>query len=142
MLAQKRSFISAVVGTLLTVQYNSNAIAESNVYVLLVKADDVPYVTKRYTEKPKSEWGWWSKFDWESYRRSGISKKDMNMLEMAAKYGSAQAQYVLGMLYSMDEKSDQAMYLLGLASGQGHTSAKFTYNYYMNTADNEFGIGC
>jgi len=45
------------------------------------------------------------------------------------------------MLYSDEEKADEATYWLGKAAEQGHASAEFTYNYYVNATD-DFGIGC
>jgi TPR repeat protein len=136
----KRSVISSVVGMVLGIQCSSNAVADSTKYVLMAKADSNSPATF-YTEKPKSQWGWWSKFDWQSYTKSGINKKDLRLLKLAAKFGDAQAQYVLGMLYSESENQNKSMFWLGKSAKQGHVSAKFVYDYNMN-ADEDFGIGC
>lgn len=136
----KRPFFTSVASVVLAIQSSTSAFADSVNYVLLAKADNSSHVQKIYTEKPESEWGWWSKYDWKSYKRSGISKRDMKMLKTAAKYGNAQAQYVLGVLYSTEENLDKAGFWLGKAARQGHTNAKFVYNY-MNTSD-ELMLGC
>lgn len=138
----KRKFITSVIGALLGVQCCSNVMAEPVKYVLLAKAENPVNTQKVFVRKPKSEWGWWSKFDWQSYQRSGISSEDMHMLKMSAEHGNAQAQYVLGMIYSEDDNVDKAIDWLGKAASQGHASAKFTYNYYMNDQYDEYGLGC
>ena len=141
MVTINRSILSVALSTVLGMQYSSNAVADSANYVLLAKADGISEIRKVYTEKPENEWGWWNKYDWESYKQSGISKKDLKMLKLAAKSGNSQAQYVLGMLYSTEDRVEKSTYWLSKAADQGHSSAKFVYNYMTDTSG-DFGIGC
>ena len=136
----KRSIISSVVGIVIGIQSSSNAVADPTKYVQMAKADSNSPNTV-YAEKPNSEWGWWSKYDWKSYTKSGTTKNDLKHLKLAAKYGDAQAQYVLGMLYSEAEDKSKSMFWLGKSAKQGHANAKFVYNYNMNP-DEGYLIGC
>ncbi len=123
----------AAVTLVLGMSLESNALAGSNTQFALV--------TKHMNRESVSEWGWWVRDDWESYQRKGLSLQANDMLRKAANYGNAQAQYVLGMMYTNFESDERAFYWLNKAAEQGHASAKFAYEYYLNDAD-DLGIGC
>jgi hypothetical protein len=136
----KRSVLSSVIGLIIGTQASSNAMAD-NEYILLSKAEMAQPAHEVYAEKPKNQWGWWRKFQWESFFDSGISKKEMQMLKVAAEYGDSQAQYVLAMFYSSKNEQQETIHWLGEAARQGHQQASFVYNYYTNPPD-EYGLGC
>jgi TPR repeat protein len=136
----KRSILSSLVGLVIGAQGSSNAMAENN-YILLSKAENAEPMHEIYSEKPKNQWGWWRKFQWESFFDSGISQKEIQMLNVAAEYGDSQAQYVLAMFYSSSNDKEKTIYWLGKATEQGHQQASFVYNYYTNPPD-EYGLGC
>jgi TPR repeat protein len=137
----KRSILSSVIGLVIGAQGISNALADQTEYVLLAKADNAVPMHEVYAEKPKNQWGWWRKFQWESFFHAGITKKEQQMLKVAATYGDSQAQYVLAMFYSSSNNQEQTMYWLRKAAKQGHQNASFVYNYYINPPDN-YGLGC
>ena len=137
----KRTILSSVVGLIMGAQGISNAMADPAKYILLAKAENALPMHEVYAEKPKNEWGWWQKFQWESFFNSGISKKELQMLKVAAENGDSQAQYVLAMLYSTGHSKEKTVYWLGKAAKQGHKNASFVYRYYTNPPD-EYGLGC
>jgi TPR repeat protein len=136
----KRSILSSLVGLVIGAQGSSNAMAENN-YILLSKAENAEPMHEIYSEKPKNQWGWWRKFQWESFFDSGITQKEIQMLNVAAEYGDSQAQYVLAMFYSSGNDKENTVYWLGKATEQGHQQASFVYSYYTNPPD-EYGLGC
>jgi len=135
----KRSILSSIVGLVIGTQGSSNAMAEK--YILLAKAENTQPAHEIYAEKPTNQWGWWRKFQWESFFESGVSTKEMQMLKVAADYGDSQAQYVLAMFYSSRNDKEKTIRWLGEATRQGHKQASFVYNYYTNPPD-EYGLGC
>ena len=134
-----RNFGAAVVAIVLGIGFQTEAIADSPTQVTLAK--NSLNSASPLKDKPRSEWGWWIKKDWQSYQEKGLSQQAKKMLIKAARYGNAQAQYVLGMMYANFESDEKALYWLNRAAAQDHASAKFAYNYYLNDAD-DYGIGC
>ncbi len=137
---KKRSIIATMIGVALSTQVATEVLADTKRHIVIASIDKQS-INNIFYQKPKTDWGWWVKSDWQAYIHKGLSKNNLNMLELAAKHGNAQAQYVLGMLFSNEDKTDDATYWLEKAAEQGHESAKFTYNYYANYED-DFGIGC
>lgn len=137
----KRSILSSVVGIIIGAQGISNALADPAKYVLLAKADNTQPIHEVYVEKPKNYWGWWQTFQWESFFHSGVSKKELQMLNTAAEYGDSQAQYVLAMFYSSRNNQDNTLYWLEKAAKQGHKKAAFVYRYYTDPPE-AYGFGC
>jgi len=136
MSSYKRPILSAVIGIALGLQQHSDAFAGP------ASIGKHGGIGEQYVKQSREEWGWWVKADWTQYQKNKYSKSAIKMLKKAAVYGNAQAQYVLGMLYSNEERDEKAMYWLSKAAGQGHNNAQFTYNYYMNRDDNNYGLGC
>ena len=137
----KRSILSAVVGVALCTQFETTIFAEPSQQFAMVNKDiQIRHQSTRY-DSPTIEWGWWVKNDWQKFINKKLSDSNLKMLKQAARYGHAQAQYVLGMLYSNEDKIEKATFWLGKAADQGHTNAQFTYEYYINGAG-DFGIGC
>jgi len=136
----KRLILSGVIGMALGVQFESVAFAESTKNIVLASITSQTFDSVYY-QAPKSDWGWWVKDDWHEHMQNGLPIKSLKMLDQAAKSGNAQAQFVMGMFYSYEDRLDDATYWLSRAAKQGHANAEFTYNYYINMAD-DFGIGC
>ena len=140
MTLKKRSIIGSLIGVALSVQLQSEALADSNKHIVIASTNKQP-ITNLYYEPTRIDWGWWVKSDWQNYLGKRLSKNNLKMLELASAHGDAQAQYVLGMFYSNEDKIENATYWLGKAAEQGHAGAEFTYNYYSNI-DDDHGIGC
>ena len=136
----RRSILSSALGLVISMQGSHIAMADQN-YILMAKAENAEPMHEVYAEKPANQWGWWQKFHWESFFESGISKKEMQMLTVAAEHGDSQAQYVLAMVLSSNNEKEKSIHWLAEAQKQGHEQAAFVYNYYTNPPD-EYGLGC
>lgn len=137
----KRPVIGIVVTLALFGQHGTKALAEPDKQVAMIYQANSALRNNVFYEVPRSEWGWWIKSDWQQSLGKNLSKTRLQMLKLAARHGHAQAQYVLGMIYSNDDKTDNAIFWLAKAAAQGHANAQFTYNYYLNDVD-DLGIGC
>lgn len=136
-----RPVIGVVLGLVMFGQFATKTFAEPVQQIAMYKTIKIVKSSSIFYEVPRSDWGWWVKPDWQQSLGKNLSKKRMQMLKMAARHGHAQAQYVLGMIYSNDDRTEKAINWLSKAAQQGHVNAQFTYNYYLNDAD-ELGIGC
>jgi predicted deacetylase len=136
----RRPVIGIVVTLALFGQHGIKALAEPDKQVAMIKPVNSALRNSVFYEVSRSEWGWWIKSDWQQSLKAP-SKTRLQMLKLAARHGHAQAQYVLGMIYSNDDKTDNAIFWLAKAAAQGHASAQFTYDYYLNDVD-DLGIGC